>query len=419
MRYILPTDAIEKLSTLRKQYQEEKKINLDEKPSIIGMPMLFGGVDVESRNKQTVFIQKILTVLHSNLKKIEEIKSPEELLANSAAARLCLVACWYVQSQTLGNSVLSRVINNDLGINAQNYPDQEDKDECYATAKRMVNAKNALEDANTELIKADLKPFSEKEWADFTAYVKEANIKKVSTNSYSNYPITSLTKPLFGAALSYTGATLGLLSGDMISQSTKGMAAQYQLTALVGGSLIMFGPAGPTGVALFAPIIASKLINAFCSITLAHVLGVTMGLLGQGLGTAIGLPLDLAYQLLWKVCAMIGEYCKSTPSNPIISGMRISDGKMIISGIAIEVTPLDKLPEDAIKQKIEIKEDGSMLVDGKAIVIPKEGVHLPPHVIQELKNHIKKCTEEPEKDVAPESTTQIIEEESTFSMTSF
>ena len=394
MRYILPTDAIKNLQSLRDHYQKEKKVNLEDEPSIIGVPTFFGGVDVESRKKQISFMEKILTVLGPNLKNIEEIRTPEELLSNSAASRLCLVACWYVQSQNTKKSVLSIEINKALGISAENFPDENDKDECYSTAKRLINLKAAFEEANAALIKAKQKPFSESEWSEFSDFIHKSHVKKELTASPTSYPITSLTQPLFKSAFSYAGATIGLIGGDMMSKTTQTMSTQFQLTAFVGSSLLILGPAGPTGVALFAPMIASKLITNFCSITLAHILGVTMGMVGKGVGTAVGLPLDLAYKLLWKVCAAVGGYMVKEPKISSITGLRIADSKIVFSGIPIEVTPVGKLPKGKIQKTIEFKENGSIYVNGKPIMVPNSKIQLPKEVLEDLKAHFKKCTEE-------------------------
>ncbi|BCA96113.1 hypothetical protein TUM19329_24740 [Legionella antarctica] len=390
MRLILSNDALDKLPFLREQYQKARNVDLEETPSMLGLPTMFGGTDIKTRKKQVIFMEKIFALLRPNLKKLENITSPEELPANTTAWRVYLTACWYVQSQNSKNSALSSGLNEMLGITAENYPDEEDKENCYATANRFINTKNALEEANVALINAKLRPFTEKDWSDFAQFISESKVKKESSNHYTDFPITSIAQPLFAATFAYTGATVGLLSGDVISKSTQGMSAKYQLTALIGGSLLLFGPTGTTGVAFFAPVIASKLITAFCSITLAHVLGATMGIIGHGVGTAIGLPLDLAYHLLWKVCAAISGYYYKDPGAPTITGIRISDGAAIISGIAIAITPVEELSEVHQKQIIELKEDGSLYVNGKDIMTAQSGIQLPPMVIDELKEHIKR-----------------------------
>jgi hypothetical protein len=393
MRYILPPNAFEKLTSLKSQYEKQKQIKLDDKPSIIGMPTMFGGVDVESRRSQINFIEKVLTVLRPNLKPTQELLSPDDLASLTAASRLCLVSCLYVQSQNSKKSVLTRVINSALGITDENFPDEFDKEECYATARRLINVKGAFEEANSVLRKAKLNPFSEKEWSKFSDHVNTTLVKKDLTAPITSYPITSLTKPLFKSTFSYAGATFGLIGGDMISQSTKAMSSQFQLTASIGSGLLILGSAGPAGIALFAPIIATKLINNFCSITLAHILGLSMGLLGEGLGTVVGLPLDLAYRLLWKVCAVVGGILIREPHNPSITGLRIADGAMVIGGLAIELTPVDKLPKDV--KCIQINEDGSMYLNGKAIMAPSSKTQLPSEVLDELRSQLKICTEEP------------------------
>jgi hypothetical protein len=162
---------------------------------------------------------------------------------------------------------------------------------------------------------------------------------------------------------------------------------------LIGGSLLLFFPTGAPGLALFAPIIASKLINAFSTITLAHVLGATMGIIGHGVGTIIGLPLDLAYHLLCKVCVSVGGYYYREYAPPIFTGIRISDGVVLINGIAVTIMPVEKLTEihseKIIELKIELKEDGSLYINGKGIITAQDGIQLPPIVIEELKEYIK------------------------------
>ncbi len=389
MRYILPIDALDKICLLRQQFQISKNnINIDDKPPKIRLPTMFGGTDYETRKKQIVFLEKLYLILKPNLKRLDEITTLEQLPATITAWRVYLIACLYIQSQN-SSGELNTLIDHDLGITAENFLDKEDKDNFYATADRFVNAPAALEEASKALLQAKQRPFTEQEWREFSEYIAKFNVKKESANTYTNYPITSITQPLFKATFSYTGATVGLLSGDVISKSTKAMSLKYQLTAFIGGSLLLFGPAGPTGVALIAPIVASKLITAFCSITLAHVLGVTMGIIGQGVGTIVGFPLDLACNLLWKVCTLIGDYYHKEPKQPVLTGMRLSDGATIICGVAISVTSEEEIAQHDKQQIIELKEDGSMYIDGKPIITPDNGVQLPPEAIEQLKEHLK------------------------------
>ena len=179
-----------------------------------------------------------------------------------------------------------------------------------------------------------------------------------------------------------------MLGGDTL----KTLAPQTQLTAFVGGSLVVFGKAGPAGVSLIAPVVAGKLITYFLSISLSHILGKAGSILGDGVGAAVGIPLDLSLRLLGKVCSVIGGYMGKEASLPKITGIRIKDGKMAIAGVALELVPVGKLPEDSVKQVIEFKEDGSIHVDGKKVNITKDTFKLPTEVIDELQAFLDQCT---------------------------
>lgn len=395
MRYVLPAGLLTSLHFLRDDYQTERKVNLDEDPSLIGVPTFFGGTDVVSRNIQTKFIEKMLVILSANLMKEEDIYTPEQWQANLTASRVIIATCLFIQSQISfpqSNSALYRLIDKSLGINSENYLDDEDKEICFLAANRIINSSlSALDDANIALRKAHLKPITEEEWNKFSTFLSEATIKKIKANPYTHYPITSITQPMFGAAFSYTGATIGFLSGDMISNSTKFMSTRFQATALIGSTLLILGPAGPMGVALFSQVIAGKLISGLCSVSMAHVLGTVMGIAGQGVGIAVGLPMDWVYRMLWKTVALIAAYGNYANTS---TGIRISDGKTVMNGILIDVTPLDELPQDYEQKVIELKDDGKIYIDGNAVEVPATGVQLPAEVLAELKAKFNVLQEE-------------------------
>lgn len=371
MRYILPADALTNINFLRVEYQKERNVDLDKSPSMFGTPIIFGGTDVVARDAQTKFIKKMIVVFAANLLKEEHITTPEQAEASLTASRVILAACKYVQNQISKpkkNSALYRLINKDLGITAENFLDDEDKSICNLAANRLINSSiMAFEDANIALRKAGMETFTEIEWEHFSKYLADAAKKETTVNPYTNYPITSITQPMFGAAFSYTGATIGFLSGGMVSESTKIMSTKVQMTALIGSTLLMLGPAGPMGVALFSQVIAGKLITSFCSISLGHVLGTAMGIIGQGVGMGIGLPLDAAYRLIWKACSIIGNYYTDYP-NPS-TGIRIKDGMRMIGGVEIKATTELELAE--LAKSYELKQvdfkDSSVLIEGKEI----------------------------------------------------
>ncbi len=384
MRFILSPGSIAKLDALRAEYEKERNVNFDAPQPKIGMPIMFGGTDVIARRRQITFLEKMKLILQPNLLKDEDIKTPEQSLANLTASKLMIAACMYVQEQISrpkNDSALYRNIDSSLGITSSNYLDNEDLEDCYLAANRLISSPKALDKANAELKKAGKDPFSEKEWKEFSRYIK-ARSKPKPENPYSNYPITSITQPLFGAAFSYTGATIGFLGGDVVANSTNALSPKFKLTALVGSTLLVFSP-GSMGVALFAPVIAGKVFTAFCSISLAHVLGVSMGILGQGVGMMVGLPLDLTYRLVWQLTAAINNYFSK--GNLDISGMRLKDGAIVMNGIAIQLTPVDEIPEDAL----EVRDDGKMYKNGQEFEIPKTGMQLAPGLVDELKERLK------------------------------
>lgn len=396
MRFILTEKAKTAIETIRKQYQQEKNVNLNEKPSLLGVPTLFGGTDVENREKQIAFLEKIHDILKPNLF-LEEMKSPEQLQAYLTASRFMIAACLYVQSQISGSkrhSVLYRLIEDNLGITTENYLDEEDKEICFLAAKRMISSSpKVLDEANGHLSHKGIKMISEKEWRKFSEFINEHCNTSEDQSIYSQYPIASMVRPLFGAGFAYSGATIGLLLGDTISNASYIMGPKARLTAMVGTTLLVVGQSGPTSIALFGPVIATKLLNSFCTISLAHILGKSMEMLGQGIGLGVGLPLDLAYKLIWRACALIGNYYTKQQQNPELSGYRLTDGVMVIHGIVIQILPESQIPKAYKKQVIEIKEDNKMYIDGLLIEAPMADLECPNDVIEDIKKQIQACYE--------------------------
>lgn len=394
MCYILPPNVLFNLDFVREKYQKEKEVDLNVSPPLLSKPVFFGGTDIVTRRAQIEFLEKIHNVLKANIFKEEEITTPAEFQANLTSARILLAATLFVREQISSSkrrSVLYRLLEDDLGITSTNYLDEEDEEICILAAKRLVTSSlSALDDANVALRNAGIKALTEKEWNDFKEYLCNKTIKKAPADLYAHYPITNVTQKLFGAAGSYTGATIGMLSGDVFSHSTNALSAKTKLTALVGGTLVVFGSAGPAGVALFAPAVAERLISAFCSISLAHILGLSMGFLGQGVGIGVGIPLDLAYRLIWTTCKTIGSY-SSKNQIPLLTGIRIADAMTIFNGIALEAIPFDRIPPELQQVSIEIVE-GRLLIDGKEVSVPETGRQLTVEQMALLKTKLRAST---------------------------
>ncbi|ARB91879.1 hypothetical protein [Legionella longbeachae] len=389
MHFILAPGNLAKFDNIRKAYEIEKHVDLNAKPSLIGTPIFFGGTDVISRNKQVSFLEKVNAILKIHLLNEEDIKTPQQRQVYLIAARFMVAACLYVQSQINGskrNSALYRIIEDNLGISPENFLDDEDKETCYLTAGRLISTPSAFEHSNMTLQKKGIAPFTEKEWEQFSTFLKEMCHKKEIKDPSANFPIISLTQPLFGTAFSYVGATVGVVLAEGVSNSTSAISPRVQLTALVGSTLLVFSPAGTTGVALFAPVIATKLLTSFCTISLAHVMGKAAGYLGQGVGIGVGLPFDLAYNLLWSVCSLIARYYSKAPQFAVMDGIRIVDGATIIAGIPIQLVPENALPTGCTKKTLEITEEGEVRIEGEEVQdLPMQ---IPPEVLEELNKQI-------------------------------
>lgn len=386
MPFILPPNAVFNFSSIRAQYQDKKQVNFSEPQSMLGRPIFFGGTDVKARKEQITFLEKIYFILKPNLFKEEDITSIREFEANLTASRVMIAVALYSMSQMSSSkrrSVLYALIEDNIGITASNALDRQDQELCILTAKRLfTTSSTSFEDANTALRNGGMSPFTESEWDNFTTFLRIKNPNALMEAAQNNYPITCVTQKFFGMTFGYTGATIGMLCGDAVSRSTKALSTKTQLTAFVGGTLYVFGSAGPAGVALFAPAIAERLICTFCTLSLAHLLGRSMQVLGQGVGIGIGMPLDLTYQLLLKFCNAIGSYSASSPQG-FMTGTRIIDGVTVVKGIAINPTAMALIPEDCV-QKIVTVRDGNLYVDDTLIETPTTQSQLSPAIIEEI-----------------------------------
>lgn len=393
MPYILPPHTLSTLSFLRNDYQKEKKVDFTAKHSAFGWPTFLGGVDIITRNQQTMFLEKMLTYLKPKLQAESEIQSLEHWETHITASRIMLAAVLYVKDQLSGSkerSTLYNLINSKLGITQENDLDEEDKQVCYLAAQRVFTTKIAVfDEVNAFLKEHQLPSFTEQEWRPFINFLCEKSVKQISS---TNYPITSVTQPLCSAVFAYTGATLGMIAGDIIADSTKALSTKAQLTAYIGGTLLIFSSAGPAGVALFAPAIAERLISTFCTISLTHIFGCTMGMLGAGVGAGVGMPLDLSLQLICRTCHIIGSSLYPT-QKALITGIRIKDGVTMFGGIPIEEIKEKQIPEGCIPKHVTIK-DGQLFIDGQEIQVPETGIQLTSEMVLRLKEEMARLNPE-------------------------
>lgn len=379
--FVLPNDAFEKFPALRETYQKKKHVDLSAKPSWVGLPILLGGTDVTTRNEQILFLEKMRIALNPNLLLAEKGNSleerqaqltatPEQRHERLSAKREMFAATLYVLDQlkaSKNNSTLYRILKSNVGITKTNFPNQKLKETCFLAAKRRINQPNAFIIANAELERNNLPPFTEQEWEKFSKFLTDKCANAAEETPKTNYPFTKAARTVLGAGFGYAGATAGALLGELACQSTHAVSSQYQMTPYL--SRILLVGLSPAAVLLFAPVIMGKLINTYCAISLAHILGSVMSIAGEGVGIAAGMPLDISVHVLQKICSTINGYITSAQAAGL-TGLQLADGKFVYDGMIIELIDKaqlspEQLPDDKSQPlKILLPEPGPS-PDGK------------------------------------------------------
>ncbi len=389
MQFILVPGSIRQFANIRNDYEEKRKINLEATPSMLGMPTIFGGTDVKNRRKQISFVEKMNCVLNRFLFEEEEIKTAEQWQANLMASRIMIAVALYIQNQigsSKDNSALYRLINTYLGVSSENFFDDEDQESCYQTAAKLINQQDALTHINAELRIVGGKEFTKEEWEQFVSFIKNEVCKKnAPLPVYNKYPVTTLIQPIFETAFSYVGSTIGWVVAEALSNSSAAITPRLKVTSLVG-SLLVMGPAGATGVALLAPVIASRLLSSFCTISLASMSGATMAYVGKGTGVLVGLPFDLVYNLLRATGSLIVSYSTAPPHLAPLNGIRIADGVYVAQGNPMQFNLVPQyLVSDINKQRLQITDKGEIFVDEQPVTDTSNNMAL---VIKELNEQL-------------------------------
>jgi hypothetical protein len=371
MGFILNDHALRSLANIRQEYEDDKKIKLNSKPSFLGMPTLLGGTNVGERGQQINFIEKMLLVLSENLIPEKEIINDQMHRTNLTASRMLLAVCLFVQRQITSNyavrsgtnAALHQLINKKLGINDRNYLNAEDKAICFDTAHALLSIPGAWDDANKKLKEFKVSPISFEEWQNFKIAVIE-NLQLKTPKQKNNYPFTSITKPLFGAAFAYAGASLGLLGGDILNKSSQLLPTRYYISAGISGIALTMHTSNTLGVSILAPIVANRILESFFQVSLGHLGAVTFKVLGQGVGTVVGLPLDLAYHLSLKTYSTLKEMYSNHHEKQYLTGVRISDGLLVVNGLTIEIKECAATSKLEPVEQTRIEKDGSIFING-------------------------------------------------------
>ncbi|WP_058534732.1 hypothetical protein [Legionella saoudiensis] len=379
MQFILVAGRVQKFKNLRHDYEERRQINLDK--ATTSWLTFFGATDVETRNRQISFLEKMFAVLEHFLHKGEQFTTQQEFQANLMASRIMIAACLCIQEEIKSTymqhqigkceekSALYQLINEYLGVTAENFLDNEDKLSCYETAYTLIKTQDVLTHLNHELQLLKHKEFTEAEWKLFSDFITGQEKKRSIPVPPSNYlPIGNAFAPVFGETFYYVGLTIGWVVAGAVSSSSAAITPRLEVTSWVSSALLFIGPTNVAGVALLAPTIASRLISTFCNFSFSSMSGKAGRFIGQVTGQAAGLPFDIAYNLLKATGSLLVHYSSQPPSLAPLDGICIAKGVPAVQGrpIQLNVVPQQLMP----KPRLQITENGEITVDGKHVDEP-------------------------------------------------
>ncbi|ASQ45530.1 hypothetical protein [Legionella clemsonensis] len=371
MLFVLSDEFITKLQTIRINYQERANVTLDESKQPYRISRFFGAKDIKARNKQISLIEKWLEALKGDLltdkitpeklqhfikselskdemepgdtinKTLEESPSVKELVAKYHTALCVLVTvCLSVKAQidetyavcSGENAVLEQLMYEAMGITSTNYLDEETKACCLLATKRYLLERGRFEAINAQLSQK----FTEKQWDDFLHFVTKS-CNALHEKYLTNFPITKVMMPLMGKPLEFTGYTMGFLLGKMVGESSKLLPVHYKLTAVLGSGLVLLmGPSAGVGVSLLVPTYAGRILNTYCGVSLAWILGTAGNIAGQGLGLVTGLSADLGWKLVYKTGILLAQLYSGRSNPEHLNGILLANGHRVINGVELK-----------------------------------------------------------------------------------
>lgn len=333
MSFVLSDDFVTQLSQLRKNYEKKAVVDLETAPQPYAFSRFFGAPDIESRKKQIFFIEQWINVFKVDIPESAFLSIIEESPRHILALRILMSVCFYTTSQIEGSysvrsgasSTLEKLIFEAMGVTPTNYIDSKTKDRCFLAAHQYLMKEDRLEIINAHLSS----PFDEKQWGEFLIFIAR-QYGALDSKYKTNYPITSLMVPIVAKPLELAGYATGYVFGDMIGKSSELLSTRSTMTALLGSCVFAVAGSGASlGVILFVPTCAGRILDTFCGISLAWLMGTALGLVGKGVGFGVGMSLDLSCKLLYNACDLLASLCRDHPKltgTSLITGHRIIDG---------------------------------------------------------------------------------------------
>ncbi|KTD11217.1 hypothetical protein [Legionella jamestowniensis] len=376
MLFVLSDDFITKLNTIRIDYQNRANITLDETKQPYRISRFFGAKDIKARNKQINLIEKWLDALATDLavdkitesdiqrlikeelsenepgdeikQNLTDLQSLKERIEKYHTALCVLVTvCLSIKSQidetypvrSGENAVLEQLMHEAMGITSTNYLDEETKACCLLATKRYLLERGRFEVVNAQLSQK----FTEKQWDDFLHFVTKS-CDALHGKDKTNFPITKVMMPLMGKPLELTGYTMGFLLGEMLGKSSKLLPVHYKLTAVLGSGLVMcMGPSAGLGASLLVPTYAGRILNTYCGVNLALVLGTAGNIAGQGLGLVAGFSADMGWKLIYKTGMLLAQLYSGHSNPENLNGILLVNGHRVINGVELKFVDMNTL----------------------------------------------------------------------------
>ncbi|WP_019217289.1 hypothetical protein [Legionella tunisiensis] len=173
--------------------------------------------------------------------------------------------------------------------------------------------------------------------------------------------------------------------GDTISHIPP---VRYTLTAALGGGVYLaVGSSASACMIVLVPAVASRILDTFCGLSLAFVMGKSLRIVGEGVGLGIGIPLDISCQLLGEAIGEITALYHYSKSREKPSGISLVDRRLIQDGIDVMLVNLSHIPSQLTlehKEHLTQFEMGEFELGENEVIVTIDGKHTRVPLITEL-----------------------------------
>lgn len=345
LTYVLPDSFLQEFPLLRKNYEAIAKVDLEKTPQPTFFSAYLGATNIEIRKTQILFLEGLYDTVKDKLRPALDFTSEAEVKNHVTALRILIAGCLFViaqidatytfprdsSSSELGQ-LLIRLLRLDCEKSHDNPIDSETRSASLLTAQQFLTSRNVFERLESS-IPVQMNSAS---WLQFNQYIKKEC--DLLTQEYSHYPCRDFMMPACSDIMKLVGYAPGYVLGDALGKSSAMISSRQALTAaLSSGLVLLMGPSARLGVIVLIPTCAGKILDMFCGMSLAYVLGASMGIAGMGIGWGVGMTMDLSVQLLQKACQLISRTYYGEGRLPNVNGITLVNSNRVINGMEYEV----------------------------------------------------------------------------------